>query len=104
MGELATRRAPLRVTGAVALAVTAFALSCATAQVAAPAQQSRTPHEVVFTRYTPLFSNTEILRRLLSPLAEQTVRDLLLEIDKQYGGLAAPRILQLAAKCACGLT
>ena len=78
MGELSTRRAPLRAAGAVALAVAAFALRCATAQGAAPARQARgTPQEVVFTRYTPLFSNTEILRRLLSPLAEQTVRDLL---------------------------
>lgn len=78
MAELATRRAPPRVAGGFALAVAPFALQCATAQVTAPAQQPRgTPHEVVLTRYTPLFSNTEILRRLLSPLAEQAVRELL---------------------------
>lgn len=53
-------------------------LNCAAAQDAAQSQSSRgMPHEVVLTRYSPLFSNAEILRRLLTPLAKEEVRDTL---------------------------
>ena len=40
------------------------------------------PHEVVFTGYSPLFSNAEILRRLLTPLAREDVRDTLGHTDE----------------------
>jgi hypothetical protein len=40
---------------------------------------------------------------LISKSSHAAARQLLLDIDKQYGGLAAPRILQLARKCGCGL-
>lgn len=41
-----------------------------------PFQQLRgTPHQAVFTQYSPLFGNAQILRRLLSPLAAKAVRD-----------------------------
>jgi predicted esterase len=84
--ELARRRAPLRVTGAVALAALAVAAlvpSCAASQNAAPSGPLRgTAHEVVFTQYAPLFSNAEIVRRLLSPLAQEAVRDTLARARK----------------------
>lgn len=35
------------------------------------------PYQVELTQYDPLFSNAEIVRRLLSPLAREAVRDLL---------------------------
>ena len=63
---------------AAALAVTFLMLTCTAAQDAAPSQPPRgMPHEVVLTRYSPLFSNAEILRRLLTPLAQEDVRDTL---------------------------
>lgn len=36
-----------------------------------------TPHEVALTRYSPVFSNEQILRRLLTPLAQEDVRNTL---------------------------
>ncbi|MGH8318262.1 MAG: hypothetical protein ACREUL_09830 [Steroidobacteraceae bacterium] len=84
--HLATRRTPLRVTGAIALAVAALVLNYAVSQDAAPTQQPRgTAREVVFTQYTPLFSNAEILRRLLTPLAQEAVRDVLARTHKTLG-------------------
>lgn len=63
---------------AVALAVILLIFGCATAQHASQNQHSRAaPHEVVFGRYSPLFSNAELLRRLLTPLAREDVRDAL---------------------------
>src|SRR5579883_2009362 len=74
--RLAKRRAPLRMMGAAALTGAALVLNCAASQVAAPTQQPRgIPHQVVFTQYTPLFKNAEIMRRLLSPIARQEVLD-----------------------------
>lgn len=40
---------------------------------------------------------------LMSHAGGAAARQLLLDIDRQYGGLAAPRILELARKCGCGL-
>lgn len=40
---------------------------------------------------------------LISKGSHAAGRKLLLEINERYGGLAAPRILELARKCACGL-
>jgi predicted esterase len=78
-------RAPRRVRGIAGLAVAALTLGCAASQDAVTIQQPRgssipraiggTPHQVVFTQYSPLFSNAQILRRLLSPLAREAVRD-----------------------------
>jgi hypothetical protein len=90
---LAARRAPLRVAGACALAIAALtppsalalaaALKDAAARLAAPAQQPRgTAREWVFTHYSPLFSNAQIVRRLLSPLAQESVRDILARTHK----------------------
>lgn len=56
--------------------------------------------EVVLTHYDPLFGDAEILRRLPS---KRAAGKLLLSIDNRYGGLAAPRILELAVSCGCGL-
>lgn len=67
-----------RISSALTLAVTAFALNCAGSQraaVAASPPPRGTPRQVVFTQYSPLFSNAEIVRRLLSPLAREEVRD-----------------------------
>jgi pimeloyl-ACP methyl ester carboxylesterase len=81
------------VTGAVVLAVAALVLKCAESQDAAPTQQSRgTARQVVFTHYTPLFSNAEIVRRLLSPLAQEAVRDAL----ARTGKVLSPYPLDLA--------
>lgn len=41
---------------------------------------------------------------LMSKGNAAAARQLLLDIDKQYGGLAAPRILELARQCACDAT
>lgn len=63
---------------AVALAVILFISGCATARHSSQNQHPpAAPHEVVFSRYSPLFSNAEILRRLLTPLAQEEVRDTL---------------------------
>src|SRR6185437_5535967 len=68
---------------AVALAVSLLVLHCAAAQDASQNQLPRgVPHEVVFTGYSPLFSNAEILRRLLTPLAREDVRDTLGHTDE----------------------
>jgi len=40
------------------------------------------PHEVVLLRYFPLFGNSEVLRRLLSPLAAAQLRDTLARTRK----------------------
>jgi pimeloyl-ACP methyl ester carboxylesterase len=72
----ATRRAPLRVRGVVALVVLALVAHGAASHNAASNQQPRgTARQVLFTQYDPFFSNAEILRRLLSPLAQAAVRD-----------------------------
>jgi predicted esterase len=68
---------------AVALGVSLLVLHCAAAQDASQNQLPRgVPHEVVFTGYSPLFSNAEILRRLLTPLAREDVRDTLGHTDE----------------------
>ena len=41
---------------------------------AAPAQTTGLQNQVVFTDYSPLSSNTELVRRLLSPLAVSQIR------------------------------
>lgn len=74
--RLATRCVSLRVTAALALGIAALVLNCAVAQdVALTRQPHGTPYQALFTQYGPLFSNAEILRRLLSPLAEEEVRE-----------------------------
>jgi predicted esterase len=68
---------------AVALGVSLLVLHCAAAQDASQNQLPRgVPHEVVFTGYSPLFSNAEIPRRLLTPLAREDVRDTLGHTDE----------------------
>ena len=60
------------------LAVTALVLNWAVSQgiaAAAAGLPRGTPNQVVFTQYSPLFSNAEIVRRLLSPLAREGVQD-----------------------------
>ena len=82
----ARRRAPLRFTGALALSVAALVLNCAASQNAAPSEHSPgSPRQVTFTHYSALFSNAEILRRLLSPLAEEAVREWLLRRKEALG-------------------
>jgi len=74
-GHLATRCARL---GAVSVLVLAAVLRgvCAASQDAPSSRPSPgTPHEVVFAQYSPLFSNAEIVRRLLSPLAREALLD-----------------------------
>src|SRR6185437_5948522 len=67
----------------VALAISLLIFSCAAAQDAKQNQPPRSiPHEAVFTRYSPLFGNAEILRRLLTPLAQEDVRDTLAHTGK----------------------
>lgn len=65
-----------RTRGAVALVVTALALNCAASRDASAAGLPRgTPNQVVLTQYSHLFSNAEIVRRLLSPLAREEVHE-----------------------------
>jgi pimeloyl-ACP methyl ester carboxylesterase len=45
-------------------------------------QDGGSSREVVFTQYTPLFSNPEILRRLVSPLAQARLRDAVVHAQK----------------------
>jgi len=67
-----------RVTLAIALTAAGLVLTGAAAADPAPAQQAPgVAREVVFTKYAPLFSNSEILGRLLSPLALEIFRDTL---------------------------
>jgi len=67
----------------VALAISLLIFSCAAAQDAKQNQPPRgIPHEAVFTRYSPLFGNAEIVRRLLTPLAQADVRDTLAHTGK----------------------
>ena len=84
--QLATRRAPLRVAGAIALAVAALTLNHARGEPLGAKRPAAgaggTPREVVFTRYSPLFSNAEIVRRLLTPLAQESVREILARTHK----------------------
>jgi pimeloyl-ACP methyl ester carboxylesterase len=64
--------------GVITLIVTALALNCVVsraAAAAAPQLPRGTPDQVVLTHYSPLFSNAEIVRRLLSPLARKEVHD-----------------------------
>lgn len=61
---------------AVVLTLAGLFLDCAVAQGPVAAQYPRgAVQQVVFTQYSPLFANAEILRRLLSPLAQEAVRD-----------------------------
>jgi len=72
-----------RITPAFALIAAALVLTRAGSPDAAPAQQTDGgAHGVVFTQYTPLFSNAEILSRLLSPLALEAARDTLARTHK----------------------
>lgn len=74
--RFATRCAPLRVTAVIALCGAALVLNRAAAQDSALTRQPRgTPYPVVFTEYAPPFRNTEILRRLLSPLRGEEVHE-----------------------------
>jgi pimeloyl-ACP methyl ester carboxylesterase len=88
-GEGAVRGHPRcrRVAGnAVALILTMLALDGAAARNAAPARLSPgTPHEVVFTHYSPLFGTAQILRRVLSPLAREAVRQVLARSHERLG-------------------
>lgn len=64
--------------GVITLIVTALALNCVVSRSAAAAATELprgTPDQVVLRRYSPLFSNAEVVRRLLSPLAWQQVHD-----------------------------
>jgi hypothetical protein len=79
----ATRRVPVRATGALALAVAALTLNQAASADAAPLRQPPgSARAVVFSDYTPLFSNAELVRRLLTPLAQQSVHDILARTHK----------------------
>jgi len=40
---------------------------------------------------------------LIAQRRDAAARSLLTSVDERYGGLAAPRILQLARECGCGL-
>lgn len=61
---------------AMALAAVALSAKCLASQRMPPTQHpAGTSYQAVFTQYSPLFSNAEILRRLLSPLAGKAVRD-----------------------------
>jgi pimeloyl-ACP methyl ester carboxylesterase len=60
----------------IAGAVAALILVCMTSRGATAPQGIRgATYQAVFTQYSPLFGNAEILRRMLSPLAAQAVRD-----------------------------
>jgi pimeloyl-ACP methyl ester carboxylesterase len=64
------------VIAAVVLTLAGLFLGCAAAPSAVAAQYPRgAAHEIVFTRYSPLFGNAQILRRLLSPLAQESIRE-----------------------------
>lgn len=66
----------MRVAVAVVLVVAALMPDCARPLRAAPAQNPRgAARMVVFTRYSPLFSNAQIVHRLLSPLAAEAIHD-----------------------------
>lgn len=68
--------AALALTVVMALTPTAFAAGRLAAQGSLPSRHAAgAPHQAVFTHYSPLFGNAEILRRLLSPLAAKAVRD-----------------------------
>lgn len=65
-----------RTGAAIALTVAALALDCVVSRAAAATRLPRgTPNQVVLTQYSPLFSNAEIVRRLLSPLAREAVQE-----------------------------
>jgi len=85
--RLATRRGPHRPLSAsalvLALAVAALTLDQTASPAAAPTPQPRgIAREVVFSHYSPLFSNAKIVRRLLSPLAQESVREILARTHK----------------------
>ena len=95
MGEDRQRRGWLDRHLLFALTASVLALHCAASQNAGPTGEPRgTPHEVVFTRYSSLFSNAQVLRRLLSPLAQEQVRDTLASTHKELG----PYPLDLASE------
>jgi predicted esterase len=73
----------LAAASAIARAVAAL-LFMGTAWAAGPtaAQPPGSPHEVVLTEYSTLFSNAEILRRLLSPLAAAQLQEALARTRK----------------------
>lgn len=65
-------------TAVTALAAATLLLHHAAPQLAAVEQYPRgAPYRVELTQYDPLFSNAEIVRRLLSPLSREAVRDFL---------------------------
>jgi pimeloyl-ACP methyl ester carboxylesterase len=65
-------------TGALAPAFAALAFSCVAAPPRLlPGTARGTAQQVVFTHDSPLFSNAEIARRLLSPLARESLRETL---------------------------
>lgn len=78
---------------AVVLTLAALFLGCAASPGAVAAQYPRgATRQVVFTRYSPLFGNAEILRRLLSPLAQESVRE---SLARSHAALA-PYAIDLA--------
>src|SRR6185437_8259019 len=82
-----------RVTLAIALTAAGLVFTRTASPVSAPAQQTPgVAREVVFTQYASLFSNSEILRRLLSPLALEAIRDTLARTRKTL----SPYALDLA--------
>lgn len=78
---------------AVVLTLAGLFLGCAVSRGAVAAQYPRgAAQQVVFTRYSPLFGNAEILRRLLSPLAQESVRE---SLARSHAALA-PYAIDLA--------
>lgn len=70
----------------LALTASLLAFHCAAAKNPGPKAEPRgAPHEVVFTRYSALFGNAQIVRRLLSPLAQEQVRDTLASTHETLG-------------------
>ena len=88
------------------IATTAWVLALGVSAVhgvrAAPAPPGL-QQNVVLSEYGPWSASNELMRRLLSPLAIAGVPERLarsserLEIDRRYGGLAAPKTVELQA-------
>lgn len=81
--SLATRRAAFRLLGAITLFVAALTPTRAALPSEPPgggraaSVAAGTTRQVVFTHHSSLFSNAEIVRRLLTPLAQASVREIL---------------------------
>ncbi|MDE2261963.1 MAG: hypothetical protein KGL45_05535 [Gammaproteobacteria bacterium] len=69
--------------GALVLAIAALVFDrAAPADIASTQQLRGMPQQAVLTEYDPLFSNAEIMRRLLSPLTQVAVRHMLARTGK----------------------